>query len=79
VNDTHPSVQRVQIELLRRAGTTRRAALALSLSHSMITLSRRALKERMPGVSERDVLLRWVSLCYGRDLGERVAAYVSRK
>ena len=76
MNDTHPSAARVQIELLRKAGTTKRAALALSLSHSVIAMSRRALRERMPGASVRDVLLRWVSLHYGHDLAERVAAYV---
>jgi hypothetical protein len=74
VNDTHPSAARVQLELLRKAGTTRRAALALSLSHDVIAMSRRALRERMPGASERDVLLRWVSLCYGHDLAARVTA-----
>ena len=77
MNDTHPSAARVQIELLRKAGATKRAALAMSLSHSVIALSRRALRERMPGASEREVLLRWVSLNYGRDLAERVAAYMN--
>ena len=76
VNDTHPSAARVQLELLRAAGVTKRAALALSLSHAVVEMSRRALRERMPGASEREVLLRWVSLHYGQDLGARVAAYV---
>ena len=77
MNDTHPAAERVQIELLRKAGTTRRAALALSLSHTVIANSRRALRERMPGATEREVLLRWVSLHYGRELAERVAAYMN--
>ena len=79
VNDTHPSAARVQLELLRKAGTTKRAALALSLSHSVIAMSRRALRERMPGASEREVLLRWVSLHYGPDLAARVTAYLDAR
>lgn len=76
MDDTHEDAARVHIELLRRAGTTRRAALALSLSHTTISLSRRALRERMPGAPEREVLLRWVELHYGEDLATRVRAYL---
>jgi hypothetical protein len=71
--DTAPEVARVQIELLRRAGFARRAALTGSLSHTVVQLSRRALRDRMPGASEREVLLRWVALHYGDDLACRVA------
>ncbi len=73
VHDTDPRADRVQLELLRKAGTTKRAALCLSLSQSVIELSRRALRERMPDASEEQVLLRWVALSYGPDLAARVA------
>lgn len=73
MNDTEEAA-RVQIDLLRRAGAVKRAALALALSHTTISLSRRALRQRMAGASEREVLLRWVELNYGEDLARRVRA-----
>jgi hypothetical protein len=78
-NDTAPDVSRKQVELLRSAGFERRASLTCSLTHSVIALSRRALRERMAGASERDVLLRWVALNYGEDLAVRVAKDLSRR
>ncbi len=44
--DTHPAAQAVQIELLRKAGTARRGHLALSLSASVISMSRRPSRAR---------------------------------
>ena len=57
-NDTAPAVAAVQLELLRQAGPGRRAALARSLSRTTTDLSRRALRERMAGATEEDVMLR---------------------
>jgi len=70
--DTSPDADRVQLELLRRAGETRRFALCRSLTGSVVALSRRALREQMPGAAERDVLIRWVALNYGETLAEGV-------
>lgn len=73
------SADRVQLELLREAGTARRAALARSLSESVITLARAAIARRSPGQSELEVNLRFVDLHYGRELGERVRRYLERR
>ncbi len=56
---TDVRAERVQIALLRQAGVARRFSLCRSLSASVIDLSRRALKDRMPGASEREYL--WYS------------------
>ena len=74
--DTAPSALAVQIELLRAAGPTRRAELTRSMSRTVIDLSRRALRERMPGASETEVLLRWVRLNYGEALTLRLEAWI---
>jgi hypothetical protein len=68
--DTHPSAEAVQLDLMRRAGPTRRAALAIRLSSSMIRASRRAVARRHPELDERGVMLRWVELHYGRPIAE---------
>jgi hypothetical protein len=66
------NADRVQVELLRAAGTARRFARARSLSESTISLARRAIRERHPELSEREVLLRFVEAHYGRELAQRV-------
>lgn len=75
-SDTHPAAERVQLELLRKAGVERRAAITRSLSRTVIALSRRELRARMPDASEEDVKLRWVELNYGPELAARVRAYL---
>lgn len=78
-SDTSPAAARVQLELLRSSGLERRARLARSMSRTVIDLSRAALRERMPGASEREVLLRWVALNYGAELAEHVRRYVHER
>lgn len=79
MNDTHPEVARRQIELLREATASRRAALALSLSRTVIELSRRALRTRMSGASEQEVLLRWVEQSYGPELGRALRQHLAAR
>jgi hypothetical protein len=71
-SDTSPEADRVQMELLRRAGETRRFGLCRSLTEMVVALSRRALRAQMPGASEQEILLRWVALQYGEPLAEGV-------
>jgi hypothetical protein len=77
-SDTSPEADRVRIELLRRAGETRRFGLCRSLSETVVALSRRALRERMPGASEQEILLQWVTLQYGAPLAEGVRRRLAR-
>ena len=69
----------MQIRLLREAGVQRRFALAMSLSQTAIELSRRAIRERHPDWSEREVKLEFVRLCYGKDLAREVGACLARR
>lgn len=78
-SDTTDGIVRLQNGLLRKAGIARRASVARSLSGTVIDLSRRALRERMPEATEREVLLRWVALEYGSDLARRVTAYLDAR
>jgi hypothetical protein len=80
VDDTDPRAAAVQIDLLRRAGPERRAALAGRLSDEVIHLSRDALSERSPAdLDMLELKLRWVELHYGADLAARVRAYLANK
>lgn len=76
--DTDPRVARVQIELLRRAGPTRRLGSARALSTFVIGLARRALARRHPELSAEELGLRFVALHYGEELAARVQQHLAR-
>jgi hypothetical protein len=75
--DTDADAERVQLELLRSASPAKRAALALSLSATVVSLARRALRHRDPAASEEEIGLRFVELNYGRALAAEVAALLA--
>ena len=73
MNDTDPRMDRVQLDLLRKASIETRGRLCTSLSHTVIAASRRAVRDQMPNATEREVMLRWFRLTYGGELAERLA------
>lgn len=79
LTDTHPEVERLQINLLRNAGTQRRFELTFSLSQDMIELSRSALSQRYPALTEHEQQLKFVALCYGEELAKCVTNYLQRR
>jgi hypothetical protein len=50
-----------------------------SLTESVIEMSRAALRRRHPRASDADLDLRFVSLCYGQDLADRLRAWLQRR
>ncbi len=76
LTDTDPEAERVQLELLRRATPERRLRLALSLSGSVVALSRRGLAEKSPGASEEKIGLRFVAVHYGQDLADELRRHI---
>ncbi len=79
LTDTDPEAARVQLELFRRASPARRLALALSLSRSVMGLSRRGLARNMPGATDEEIGLRFVELHYGRELAEELREDLARR
>jgi hypothetical protein len=79
LTDTDPEAERVQLELLRKATPGRRVALALSLSRSIIELSRRGIAARMPGATDQEVALRFVALHYGDSLALELEAHLAAR
>ena len=74
LSDTDAETERVHLELLRRAGPARRIRLALSLSRTVMSLSRDGLARRLEDASPEDVGLRFVALHYGDDLASELRA-----
>jgi hypothetical protein len=72
--DTSPEITDLQRRLLREAGPEKRLMLASSLSSSVVSLSKSGIRNRHPEMSDFEVDLRFVALCYGQDLSDRVRA-----
>jgi hypothetical protein len=70
--DTDPETAEAQLALLRSASPARRLRLALSLSRSVIELSRAGLRRRMPEASGAELDLRFVALHYGAELANEL-------
>jgi hypothetical protein len=77
--DTDPEAERVQLELLRRAGPGRRAGMALALSAQVITLARRALRRLHPDLSAEEADLLFVELNYGRELAADLRRHLAAR
>ena len=77
--DTAPQVEKVQIELIRKASISRRISKARSLSQTAIYLSRRAIQRANPFLSEREADLAFVANHYGQNLAERLRVYMEHK
>jgi hypothetical protein len=79
LSDTDPETERVHLELLRRASPARRLRLALSLSRTVMMLSRSGLARRHEDASPEEIGLRFVALHYGSDLADEVRALLASR
>lgn len=78
-NDTAPEAQRAHLDLLRNASDERRLRLALSLSRTVMRLSRQALIRAHPGAAPEELDLRFVALVYGAQLAQHVRLDFQRR
>lgn len=65
--------------MLRAAGPGRRVALCRSLSASVISLARHAIRIRHPEYTDCDVALAFVELHYGEELAVNVRRYLQTR
>ncbi len=79
LSDTHVEAEKVWIEMLRRATPTERFAKMLSLTATTISLSRRAVAEANCDLSPEELNLKCVELFYGKELAERLGAYLKSR
>jgi hypothetical protein len=78
LSDTHPDAEKVQIELLRRATPEQRLRIAINLTATVVNLSRRTIATLNPELSPEELNLKWVELCYGKELASRLRSYLLR-
>jgi len=65
VTDTSPRFEKLQIELYRQAGTTRRAAIAAELSDAVRETALAGIRRRHPEYSDDEVRRAFLALVYG--------------
>ena len=74
--DTHPEIERIQIELIRKASPAKLFGIVRSLSQSMIQASKRNIRELHPEVSEKELAFILVELYYGEELAQRMQQHL---
>ena len=75
-SDTSKEIADAQIAILSAKTTTERLSLVLSLSDTVIGLSRRAIKRASANISDEEVRCRFVELHYGQSLGDSFRRYL---
>ncbi|MCP4111864.1 MAG: hypothetical protein GY749_41110 [Desulfobacteraceae bacterium] len=78
-SDTYPSAEEFQISLIRRASISERISLALSLSQTIIQLSKRAILRANPDLNDEELGLIFIEYHYGSKLADRVRQYLKQK
>ncbi|GAC1625560.1 MAG: hypothetical protein NVS4B11_21560 [Ktedonobacteraceae bacterium] len=77
--DTHPDIERVQIELLRKTPLAKRFAMIESWSQFIIEAARQGIHQDDPSLSEQEIALVLVARQYGQVLADKVRAKLDRE
>jgi hypothetical protein len=77
-NDTTEAAERVQIDLLRQAGITKRVDLAADMTRFAIDAARFALRRQHPNASDEDINILFVEYHYGSALANRIRAMLAK-
>jgi hypothetical protein len=67
ITDTSPRFEALQIDLYRKAGTTRRVAIAVELSDAVRETALAGIRRRHPEYSESEVRDCFLALLYGEE------------
>src|SRR5260370_23571942 len=77
--DASPELERVQIELIRKASPAKIFNLVRSMSQTMMQASRENIQRLHPGASKEELTLTFIELYYGKELANFVRAKMERR
>jgi hypothetical protein len=77
--DTSPEMERVQIELIRKASPAKLFGLVRSMSQTMMQASRENIRKLHPDASKEELTLILVELYYGKELANLVRTQIDRR
>jgi hypothetical protein len=76
--DTSPEMERVQIELLRKASPAKIFGLVRSMSQTMIQASRENIRQLHPDASKEELTLIFIEFYYGKELAKLVRTQMEK-
>jgi hypothetical protein len=71
LSDTHPDIERIQIELMRRAPVWRKLDLLGQLNQTLKVLALSGLRQRYPHASQSELRRRLADLILGEELAAK--------
>lgn len=77
--DTSPEMERVQIELIRKATPAKLFGLVRSMSQTMIEASIRNIRKLHPDASQEEITLIFVELYYGKKVADLVRSQIEKR
>jgi hypothetical protein len=77
--DTTPDAERVQAALFRAASKEKRLAIAMRRSAAVISSARAGIARGTPGLSARELDLRFVEVHYGPEIAAGLRAELTRR
>ncbi len=77
--DTSPEMERVQIELIRKATPAKLFGLVRSMSQTMIEASIRNIRKLHPDASQEEITLIFVELYYGKKVANLVRSQIEKR
>lgn len=78
-NDTHPEIERVQIELLKKASISQRFALTSAWSEFIRNVAKTDIRRLHPEASEEEVMLMLAARLYGQELADKVRQFMQQR
>ncbi len=76
--DTSPEMERVQIELIRKASPAKLFGLVRSMSQTMMQASRENIRRLHPDANKEELTLIFVELYYGKELADLVRTQMEK-
>ena len=77
--DTSPEVERIQIELIRKASPAKRFGIMQAWSQLLIEANKQRIHKDHPDASEDDLSLIFVARHYGQELADGLRADMARR
>ena len=78
LSDTDEKIEKIQIDLIRQLSTSERVSRVRSLSQTVIRLSRRAIRQANPDLSEKELKYIFLAYHYGNEVAEKFKKYIER-
>ena len=79
INDTSPEAEAVLIDLIRKTPPQVRTQQAINASSRVAAQCKDAIRRNNPGISEREVGLRFIEINYGQELADKVRAWLKQR